>query len=104
VVHALDPWSKGEGSVLRTFGINDVPSTAAMLLSFGTLGHRTASCRSRLLHHSVRNIQRENTAQTVAQLRVVKRRLEGWDHWFVDLLTEHTSRSAGDDAAESSRG
>ena len=96
LVHALEPWRRGEGRVLRTFGLNEVASAAAMLLSFGTLGHRTASKRSRLLYHSVRTIYRENGAHTVAQLRVVTRRLERWDHWFVDLLAEHTGQDAGD--------
>jgi ATP-dependent Clp protease, protease subunit len=96
LVHALEPWRRGEGRVLRTFGMNEVASAAAMLLSFGTLGHRTASKRSRLLYHSVRTVYRENGAHTVAQLRVVTRRLERWDHWFVDLLAEHTLQDAGD--------
>jgi ATP-dependent protease ClpP protease subunit len=90
LVHALDPWRKGEGRVLRTFGVNEVASAAALLLSFGTVGYRTASSRSRLLYHSVRSVQRENSMQTVAQLRVATRRLEHWDHCFVDLLVEHT--------------
>jgi ATP-dependent protease ClpP protease subunit len=98
LVHALASWRKGEGRVLRTFAINEAASAAAMLLSFGTLGHRTASKRSRLLYHPVRSIQRENSAHTVAQLRVVTRRLERWDHWFVDLLAEHTLKET-DDAA-----
>jgi hypothetical protein len=36
--------------------------------------------------------------QTVAQLRVVTRRLERWDECFVDLLVKHTLRDAGDAA------
>jgi ATP-dependent Clp protease, protease subunit len=96
LVHALDSWRKGEGRVLRTFGMNEVASAAAMLLSLGTLGHRAASKRSRLLYHSVRSVHRENSEHTVAQLRMVTRRLERWDHWFVDLLAEHT---LPDDAA-----
>lgn len=38
LVHALDPWRRGEGRVLRTFGVNEVASAAALLLSFGTVG------------------------------------------------------------------
>jgi ATP-dependent protease ClpP protease subunit len=101
LVHALKPWSKGEGRILRTFGINEVASAAAMLLSFGTVGYRAASKRSRLLYHSVRNLQRENTSHTVAQLKVVTRKLESWDRMFVDLLTEHSlSGRNGEDAAQ----
>ncbi len=96
LVHALEPWRRGEGRVLRTFGINEVASAAALLLSFGTVGHRTASSRSRLLYHSVRTVQHENTMQTVAQLRVVTRRLERWDECFVDLLVRHTMKDVGD--------
>jgi ATP-dependent protease ClpP protease subunit len=95
LVHALSPWSKGKGRVLRTFGVNEVASAAALLLSFGTVGYRTASSRSRLLYHSVRSIQRENSTQTVAQLRVMTRKLEHWDHCFVDLLVEHTLQLKG---------
>jgi ATP-dependent Clp protease, protease subunit len=95
-VHALDPWRRGEGRVLRTFGMNVVASAAAMLLSLGTFGHRTAFRCSKLLYHSVRNVQIENTSQTVADLRVVKRRLENWDKWFVDMLSEHTKLGPGD--------
>src|SRR5262249_21951819 len=95
VVHSLDPWRKGEGRVLRTFGLNQAASAAAMLLSLGTLGHRFAFWRCRLLYHSVRNVQMANAAHTAAQLHVVKRRLEGWDKWFVDLLSEHTGGSDG---------
>jgi ATP-dependent protease ClpP protease subunit len=84
--------------VLRTFGMNEVASAAALLLSFGTVGHRTASSRSRLLYHSVRGIQRENTLQTVAQLRVTTRRLARWDQCFVDLLVKHMFQDAGDTA------
>jgi len=96
LVHALEPWRKGEGRVLRTFGVNEVASAAALLLSFGTIGYRTASSRSRLLYHSVRSVQHENTMQTVAQLKVVTRRLERWDQCFVDLLVKHTFQDAGD--------
>ena len=96
LVHALEPWSRGEGRVLRTFGVNEVASAAAMLLSFGTVGHRMASKRSRLLYHSVRNVQRENTSHTVAQLRAVTRRLESWDRMFVDLLAGHSLSGASD--------
>lgn len=93
LVHALDPWRKGEGRVLRTFGVNEVASAAALLLSFGTVGYRTASSRSRLLYHPVRTVQRENSMQTVAQLRSATRRLEHWDKCFVDLLVKHTLQS-----------
>jgi ATP-dependent protease ClpP protease subunit len=96
IVHSLDAWRNGEGRVLRTFGINEVASAAAMLLSLGTFGHRTASKRSRLLYHSVRNVQYQNTSHTAAQLSAVKRRLERWDHWFVDMLAEHTKHGGGD--------
>ena len=89
LVHALEPWSRGEGRILRTLGMNEVASAAAMLLSFGTVGHRAASKRTRLLYHTVRSVQRENTPHTVAQLKVVTRRLEHWDRMFVDLLAEH---------------
>jgi len=99
LVHALDPWRRGEGRVLRTFGVNEVASAAALLLSFGTMGYRTASSRSRLLYHSVRSIQRENTTQTVAQMRVATRMLAHWDHRFVDLLVEHTLAEDAADAA-----
>ena len=99
LVHSLSPWRKGEGRVLRTFGMNEVASAAAMLLSFGTVGHRSASSRSRLLYHSVRGVQRENTLQTVAQLRVTTRRLARWDTCFVDLLAEHTLASAAERGA-----
>ena len=100
LVHALEPWSRGEKRILRTFGMNEVASAAAMLLSFGTVGYRAASKRSRLLYHSVRNVQRENTSATVAQLKVVTRKLESWDRMFVDLLAEHSLSGAnGDEAA-----
>jgi len=101
LVHALEPWSRGEGRILRTFGMNEVASAAAMLLSFGTVGHRAASRHSRLLYHSVRNVQRENTSHTVAQLKVVTRKLESWDRMFVDLLAEHSLAGAnGAEAAQ----
>ncbi len=98
LVHALEPWRKGDGRVLRTFGVNEVASAAALLLSFGTIGYRTASSRSRLLYHSVRSIQHENSMQTVAQLRVTTRRLARWDTCFVDLLAEHTFKEGSDTA------
>ena len=90
LVHALEPWSRGEGRVLRTFGLNQVASAAAMLLSFGTVGYRTASRNSRLLYHSVRAIPQANSMHTVTQLRVATRSLEHWDKRFVDLLVGHT--------------
>jgi ATP-dependent protease ClpP protease subunit len=98
LVHALEPWRKGQGRVLRTFGVNEVASAAALLLSFGTVGYRTASSRSRLLYHSVRSVQHENSMQTVAQLRVTTRRLARWDTCFVDLLAEHTLKGGSDTA------
>jgi ATP-dependent protease ClpP protease subunit len=94
LVHALEPWRKGVGRVLRTFGVNEVASAAALLLSFGTVGYRTASSRSRLLYHSVRTCQRESTMQTAAQLRIATRRLVHWDQSFVDLLAEHTVKNS----------
>lgn len=90
LVHSLEPWRKGEGRVLRTFGINEVSSAAALLLSFGTLGYRTASSRSRLLYHSARATPQGESTHTVAQLRVVTKRLARWDQCFIDLLAEHT--------------
>jgi ATP-dependent protease ClpP protease subunit len=101
LVHALEPWSRGDERILRTFGMNEVASAAAMLLSFGTVGYRAASKRSRLLYHSVRNVQRENTSHTVAQLKVVTRKLESWDRMFVDLLAEHSlSGRNGEDGTQ----
>lgn len=100
IVHGLIPWSSGEGRVLKTFGMNEVASAAAIILSFGTVGHRTASRRSRLLYHSVRAVPRDASAHTVASLRVATKRLERWDKLFVDLLAEHTLGSNANVEAE----
>jgi ATP-dependent protease ClpP protease subunit len=51
LVQSLSAWRKGEGRILRTLGLNEVASAAALLLSFGTLGHRCLFAHSRVLCH-----------------------------------------------------
>jgi ATP-dependent protease ClpP protease subunit len=89
LVQSLSAWRKGEGRILRTLGLNEVASAAALLLSFGTLGHRCLAGHSRVLYHSVRSVQKEPVGQTVSQLRASSRSLERWDKCFLDLLIEH---------------
>jgi ATP-dependent Clp protease protease subunit len=96
IVQSLEPWRKGEGRTLRTLGLNQVASAAALLLSFGTIGHRAATAHSRLLYHSVRCINREGLIETVADLRKTSRQLEQWDKRFLDLLSEHSLHGEGD--------
>ena len=75
--------------MLKTVGLNQVSSAAAMLLSFGTVGHRSAMASSRLLYHQIRTEFSHGTIKTVAQLRVTSRLLEEWDAKFLDMLAEH---------------
>jgi ATP-dependent protease ClpP protease subunit len=89
LVQLLKPWRNGEGRTLRTVGLNEIASAAALLLSFGTVGHRTVSGHSRLLYHASRRPERDGLSHTAAQLRVATRLLERWDKTFVDLLVEH---------------
>jgi ATP-dependent protease ClpP protease subunit len=96
LVQSISPWRKGEGRTLRTLGLNEVASAAALLLSFGTLGHRCLCSHGRVLYHQVRAVQREASAQTVSQLRASSRKLERWDKCFLDLLVEHVQPGRGE--------
>ena len=89
LLHSLAPWRNGEGLTLRTVALTEAASAAALLLSFGTLGHRCASAHSRLLYHSVRAVQREGAVMTVPQLRFASRQLEDCERGFLDLLVDH---------------
>lgn len=91
VVHSTKEWRTGKGLVLRTVALNEVCS-AAMLLSFGTVGHRQAMKSCRLLYHPVRTVFRQNTARTVSELRWESKQLEIWDSMFLDMVTEHACR------------
>jgi ATP-dependent protease ClpP protease subunit len=101
LVEALGAWRRGESRTLRTFGLNEVASAAALLLSFGTLGYRTAYSRSRLLYHSVRAVKIIGSSNTVAELRAESKKLELWDKRFMDLLVDHALAPAT--APESAR-
>ncbi len=90
LVQSLTAWRKGDDRVLETVGLNEICSAAAILLSFGTLGHRTASRHSRLLYHPVRTVFPAGSTQTYTQLKATGKLLDQWDSKFLDLMTEHT--------------
>jgi len=95
LVQFLAPWSRGEGRILRTKGPNEVCSAAAILLSFGTLGHRVASSHSRLLYHHVRKTFPNGSSQTVSELLSSGKRLDAWEKTFLEQLVEHLGRLPG---------
>jgi len=97
LVQFLAPWSRGDGRILKTKGLNEVCSAAAILLSFGTLGHRTALPHSRLLYHHVRRTFPNGASQTVSELRATGNRLETWEKAFLDQLITHIGRLPGKD-------
>lgn len=101
LVEALGAWRRGESRTLRTFGLNEVASAAALLLSFGTLGHRTAYSRSRLLYHSVRAVKMVDSSSTVSELRAESKKLELLDRCLMELLVDHALAPAT--APESAR-
>ena len=92
MVQSLAAWRRGEERILRTVGLNEICSAAAMLLSFGTVGHRSAHHYSRILYHPVRTIFSASASHTYAQLKMTGKRLEEWDMKFLDLLADHTAR------------
>jgi len=89
IVQALAPWIRGEGRVLKTRALNQAASAGAMLLSFGTLGHRAASPHSRLLYHNMRTSFADGSSHTLAQLKAREKSLGVWERRFIDLLVEH---------------
>jgi ATP-dependent protease ClpP protease subunit len=89
LVMSIQDWRQGNGRVLRTLALNQVCSAAALLLSFGTIGHRYAMESSRLLYHPARTVFTQGTVQTVAQLHMTSQNLEECDTKFLDLLAEH---------------
>lgn len=95
IVESLAKWRKGEGRILRTRGLVEIASAAAMLLSLGTVGHRSAFPYSRLLYHSARTMFPSNSLQTYSSLRVHGKRLDDWDQKFLDMMAEHTSQIEG---------
>jgi ATP-dependent protease ClpP protease subunit len=99
IVLSMRDWSQGNGRVLRTVALNQACSAAAMLLSFGTVGHRHALATSRLLYHPIRSVFTQHTVQTVSQLRMMSRNLEEWDGKFLDMLSEHACAAGKDRAA-----
>jgi ATP-dependent Clp protease, protease subunit len=92
LLQSLEPWRSGNGRTLLTVGLNEIASAAALLLSFGTVGHRSVSAHSRLLYHAIRKVEREGVSQTVAQMRVATRRLGQWDDCFMDMLVVHIEK------------
>lgn len=92
IIQSLAAWRKGDERVLRTVGLNEICSAAAMLLSFGTVGHRSAHRYSRLLYHPVRTMFPSNSMQTYTQLKMTGKRLDEWDQKFFDLMAEHTEK------------
>jgi len=85
--------------VLRTRALNEVCSAAAMLLSLGTVGQRSASQFSRLLYHHSRTVFPETTARTHEQLREVSRRMREWDDKLMDMIVNHICAD-GSEAAQ----
>jgi len=85
----IAPWIRGEGRVLKTRALNQAASAGAMLLSFGTLGHRAASPHSRLLYHNMRTSFADGSSHTLAQLKAREKSLGVWERRFIDLLVEH---------------
>jgi ATP-dependent Clp protease protease subunit len=100
LIEQLAPWRKAEGRTLRTVGIGEVASAAAMLLSFGTNGHRAALKHSGLLYHAARTFYSAGVSQTGSDLRSKTKQLERWDKCFVDLMAEHIA--GGDNEQEAS--
>jgi ATP-dependent protease ClpP protease subunit len=96
LVEELAPWRRSEGRVLKTVAISEVASAAALLLSFGSAGHRSAFKQSRMLYHPARTIYPAGVVQTGAQLRTVTRKLESWNKYFVDLMAEHISEEGSE--------
>jgi ATP-dependent protease ClpP protease subunit len=97
LVRQLEPWRKSQGRTLKTLGVSEIASAAAMLLSFGSKGHRSALKGSRLLYHPVRTLYPAGISLTGAQLRGTTRQLARWDKYFVDLMAEHI---AGEDVRQ----
>jgi ATP-dependent protease ClpP protease subunit len=95
LVQFLAPWSRGEGRILKTRGLNQAGSAAAFLLSFGTLGHRTAYRHTRLLYHHVRRVFPNGCSRTVSQLRGEGKQLETWENNFLEQLIAHVGRLPG---------
>jgi ATP-dependent protease ClpP protease subunit len=95
LVQFLAPWSRGEGRILKTKGLNHASSAAALLLSFGTLGHRTACRHSRLLYHHARRNFPNGSSQTVSQLRGEGKQLETWENLLLEQLIAHVGRLPG---------
>jgi ATP-dependent Clp protease, protease subunit len=99
MVISMRDWSKGNERILKTVALNQACSAAAMLLSFGTVGHRHAMSTSRLLYHEVRSVTPQNTVQTIAQLRMMGRNLEEFHGKFLNMLSEHCCAPGKDVAA-----
>lgn len=93
IVQVLAPWRRGEGRVLKTRALNQAASAGAMLLSFGTLGHRSASQHSRLLYHNIRTVFADGSAHTLAQLKTRGKWLGVWEKKFIDMLVEHVGEA-----------
>lgn len=89
MVQVLAPWRKGEGRVLKTRALNQAASAGAMLLSFGTVGHRCAAVHSRLLYHNIRTVFADGSSHTHAELKARGKWLGIWEKKFIDMLIEH---------------
>ncbi len=96
---SMRDWTQGNGRVLKTVALSQACSAAALLLSFGTIGHRRAMASSRLLYHPMRTVFNQNTVQTVSQLKMMSRHMEEWDGRFLDMLAEHVHTCPDERAA-----
>lgn len=78
---------KQRGIVLKTHAISEVASAAAMILSCGDIGHRTASAHAKILYHTSRAMG--NFALTSALSKKYLEELSETDQQLLKMLMAH---------------
>lgn len=85
----LKQWRSPPVVRIETLGLTEAASAAAIILSLGDIGARSAYTSTRLLYHDPRAMIPENTVATRASLGQLSAALADADRRMLDLIVEH---------------
>ena len=82
-------WMRDPGFTLATRAVGAAESAAALMLSHGTVGHRSALPTARLLFHTGRIVTAGQSVWTAQQLKRHHERMYAFDRTVLERLADH---------------
>lgn len=85
----LAEWRLPPAAEIRTLALTEASSAAAIMLSLGDIGHRTAYSSSRLVYHHARAMLAEATPVTRSTMEEWGKSLGAADNRMLDTMVSH---------------